>query len=201
MNRYHGLIWSVIGLIILGFHPLHVEAKSERDRTILIRKGDTLYELAEKYGYEVEELASINQIQDPSMIRVGQQLRLPQPKTVSKKEPSLEKGVTTLSRGKDLGLFTLTAYTAGPESTGKSKKHPWYGITASGSYALDGVTIAVDPNVIPIGSRVYIEGIGYRIAQDVGSAIRGQRIDLFISDLSKAKQFGVKKNIRVELVR
>lgn len=201
MTRYHGLVWSIIGLIIFGWSPLHVEAKAEQDRTIWVRKGDTLYALAKKYGYEVEELASINQIEDPSKIQIGQQLQLPPAKTVSTKKTPLKQERTVLSRGEDLGLFTLTAYTAGPESTGKSKNDPWYGITASGSRALDGVTIAVDPEVIPIGSRVYIEGIGYRIAQDVGSAIRGKRIDLFISDLSKAKQFGVQRDIRVELVR
>ena len=48
------------------------------------------------------------------------------------------------------------------------------------------MTIAVDPSVIPIGSRVYIEGLGYFVAQDTGSAIKGRRIDVFMNDLEEA---------------
>lgn len=104
------------------------------------------------------------------------------------------KGATSL------GTFTLTAYTAGPESTGKSPGDPGYGVTASGAPVSEGVTIAVDPSVIPLGSRVYIEGIGYRTAQDTGGAIKGNRIDVYIDSLTEARLFGVKKNVRVMLV-
>lgn len=101
---------------------------------------------------------------------------------------------------KPMGTFTLTAYTAGAESTGKSPGDPGYGITASGARVSDGVTIAVDPRVIPMGSRVYIEGIGYRIAQDTGGAIKGNRIDVYIESLNEARLFGVKRNVKVMLV-
>src|SRR5690606_5056518 len=90
-----------------------------------------------------------------------------------------------------LGLFTLTAYTAGPESTGKNPGHPAYGITASGAHVQSGVTIAADPRVIPMGSKVYIENVGTRVVQDTGGAIKGNRIDVYIPNLSQARQFGV----------
>ncbi len=51
-------------------------------------------------------------------------------------------------------------------------------------------TIAVDPRVIPLGSRVYVEGYGYAIAADIGGAIRGNRIDLFVPSQAEAQSWG-----------
>ncbi|WP_102029290.1 3D domain-containing protein [Salirhabdus sp. Marseille-P4669] len=51
--------------------------------------------------------------------------------------------------------------------------------------------IAVDPNVIPLGTKVHVEGYGTAIAGDIGSAIKGNRIDVFIPSESKADQWGV----------
>lgn len=53
--------------------------------------------------------------------------------------------------------------------------------------------ISVDPSVIPLGSKVYVEGYGYATAADTGSAIKGKRIDVFIPSLDKAKNFGSKQ--------
>jgi N-acetylmuramoyl-L-alanine amidase len=50
--------------------------------------------------------------------------------------------------------------------------------------------IAVDPNVIPLGSEVYVEGYGHAIAGDTGGAIKGNKIDLFIPSHSEAMKFG-----------
>ena len=56
------------------------------------------------------------------------------------------------------------------------------------------------PEVIPLGSTLYIEGIGFRKAQDTGSAIRGQKIDLAVGRHSDALSFGVQHR-RVWLVQ
>ncbi|KGX83842.1 G5 and 3D domain-containing protein [Pontibacillus marinus] len=53
--------------------------------------------------------------------------------------------------------------------------------------------IAVDPSVIPLGSRVWVEGYGYAIAGDTGSAIQGNRIDLFVPSRADALSFGRRK--------
>ncbi|MBY0217760.1 G5 domain-containing protein [Paenibacillus illinoisensis] len=94
----------------------------------------------------------------------------------------------------------LTAFTAGVESTGKDQGHPEYGITASGTTVEEGRTIAVDPSVIPMGWWVYIEGVGYRKAEDTGSAVNGKIIDVFIEDLDSAILFGRQKNKRVYVI-
>jgi resuscitation-promoting factor RpfB len=74
-----------------------------------------------------------------------------------------------------------TAYTAG--CSGCS------GITAIGRPAGHGI-VAVDPSVIPLGTRLYIPGYGYALAGDTGGAIRGNRIDLGFNSLRDALQFG-----------
>ncbi|MFZ5815929.1 MAG: 3D domain-containing protein [Bacillota bacterium] len=89
---------------------------------------------------------------------------------------------------------TATAYTSGPESTGKRPGHPQYGITFTGTAARQGRTIAVDPELIPLGSRVYIHELReFRYAEDTGGAIRGSRIDLYMDEVSDALQWGMQE--------
>jgi len=63
------------------------------------------------------------------------------------------------------------------------------GITAIGIPARHGI-VAVDPGIIPLGSRVYINGYGVALAADTGGAIRGEKIDLCMEDASEAWSFG-----------
>ena len=85
--------------------------------------------------------------------------------------------------------MTATAYTSGFGCTGKRPGDPGYGITASGMRVQHGV-VAVDPRVIPLGTPLFIEGYGFAVAADTGSAIRGYSIDLFMYDLQDALNFG-----------
>lgn len=87
-----------------------------------------------------------------------------------------------------------TAYTPGPESTGASAD----GYTATGLRAGYGV-IAVDPRVIKLGSRVYVEGYGFAVAGDTGGAIKGARIDVCFESKSEALRWGRRK-VRVYLL-
>lgn len=72
------------------------------------------------------------------------------------------------------------------------------GITASGMVAQHGV-VAVDPNVIPLGTRLYIPGYGVAIAADTGGAIRGNIIDLCMESYSDAINFG-RRNVKVYIL-
>jgi 3D (Asp-Asp-Asp) domain-containing protein len=85
-----------------------------------------------------------------------------------------------------------TAYTSGPESTGKKPGTKGYGITYSGLRALKGA-VAVDPNVIPLGSVLEIPGYGYGIAIDTGSAIKGNKIDVYFDKKNEAIKWGNKE--------
>lgn len=76
------------------------------------------------------------------------------------------------------------------EATAYSSQDPGNGnYTATGSRLKKGI-VSVDPRLIPLGKKLYIEGYGYAVADDVGGAIRGHRIDLAYDSRSEALQFG-----------
>jgi 3D (Asp-Asp-Asp) domain-containing protein len=77
--------------------------------------------------------------------------------------------------------MVATAYTAGCGGCS--------GFTATGYRAGHGI-VAVDPRIIPLGTKLYIPGYGFAIAGDTGGAIKGSRIDLGFDSISDAMQFG-----------
>lgn len=145
------------------------------------------YEVIKENGKEVKrELLSekvVNKKQD-KVVTVGTQTTVAQ----------ASRGVTNVSSSSGKEIYvSSTAYTAsckgcsGVTSTGVDlKSNPGAKI------------IAVDPSVIPMGSKVYVEGYGYAVAADKGGAIKGNRIDVFFSSKDDAYRWGVKKvKIRV----
>ncbi len=98
---------------------------------------------------------------------------------------------------------TATAYDA--SSCGKSPSHPAYGITATGRRAGYGI-VAVDPSVIPLGSKLYIETpdgsyvYGTSVAADTGGAIKGNRVDLCFDTRAEAIRFG-RKTVKVYVLK
>ncbi len=84
-----------------------------------------------------------------------------------------------------LGTFTVRAYTHYPSPDIARSK------TAMDTIPTAGRTVAVDPRVIPLGSKIHIEGVGERIAEDTGGRIKGKRLDLFLPSARECRQFGV----------
>jgi len=113
--------------------------------------------------------------------------------TKASSQPALASRGTG-SKSKEF-YVTATAYTA--SCNGCS------GTTATG-YNLrsnpNAKVIAVDPSVIPLGSKVYVEGYGYAVAADTGSAISGNKIDVFFPNKSQAYQWGRKK-VKIRVLR
>lgn len=60
-------------------------------------------------------------------------------------------------------------------------------------------TIAVDPTIIPLGTRLFVEGYGEGIAEDTGGAIRGNIIDLYMLDRNEALSWG-RRQVEVRII-
>lgn len=86
----------------------------------------------------------------------------------------------------NLGKFKLTGYCPCKKCCGKCD-----GITSTGVKAKQGRTIAVDPKIIPYGSKVKINGKEY-VAEDCGGAIKNNHIDVFFNTHDEALEFGVR---------
>ena len=115
---------------------------------------------------------------------------------ISNAKASSSQSQTETKEEKDQKTLTVTAtaYTAdckgcsGVTSTGINlRKNP------------NAKVVAVDPSVIPLGSTVYVEGYGYAIAGDVGTDIKGKRIDVFLPSKQAAKQWG-RRTVKVTIL-
>lgn len=163
---------------------------SKASGAYVVKAGDTLFKIAKKHGTTVQALKSANGLSS-DRIYVGDKLALSgsakavKGVSASKSNASASKPSTTQApQGKTLTV-EATAYTA--DCKGCS------GITATGinlNNNRNAKVIAVDPNVIPLGSKVYVEGYGTAVAGDTGGAIKGNRIDLHVPTTSEALEFG-----------
>lgn len=85
-----------------------------------------------------------------------------------------------------VGKFKFTHYCSCPICTRKSKP----GLTKIESKPHQGRTIAVDPKKIPLHSIVYIEDMGYFVAEDIGGGVKGNHIDIYVDDHEEATRLG-----------
>jgi len=138
-----------------------------------VQSGDVLSKISKEHNVSVASLLEFNSsITDPDIIFAGQMITIPD-----------AKGET----------FTVTAYTAGYESTGKEPGDPAYGITASGTEVQEGQTIAC-PESMSFGTELYIPYFDETFTcEDRGSAITEGRLDVYMPDLDDALEFGVRE--------
>lgn len=172
------------------------EKKAKGEHTV--KSGDTLGKIAKEYGVKVSDLKKWNGLNN-SLIYVDQKLNVDGKNVKQAKKATAEKPLkksekpammTASSEQKPQGktiTVTATAYTA--KCAGCS------GITYTGvdlNKNRNAKVIAVDPNVIPLGSKVYVEGYGYATAEDTGGAIKGNKIDLHVPTKDQAFAWGVR---------
>lgn len=106
--------------------------------------------------------------------------------------PEVSRGASG-QRGRTLDMVA-TGYDNSWESN-----YPYYGAPSYIGLPLARGIVATDPNVIPMGTRLYVEGYGEAIAADQGNAIKGNRIDLFFDSRQEAMNWGM-KNIKVTIL-
>lgn len=114
----------------------------------------------------------------------------PQAQTVAKEE-SQNKSDKNFSYSRVITM-TATAYTPDPRENGGST------LTALGTKVRPGA-VAVDPRVIKLGTRLYVEGYGFCTAEDTGGAIKGNKIDLCFATSAQANQFG-RRSVKVYIL-
>ena len=146
-------------------------------------------EVMAEYGYHVSELNINHPLEAPIVPNMAIELSDNQAAIEARRarEREQERVSRGIPRYHTQLVMEATAYL--PSDGGGS------GITATGLVARHGI-VAVDPNVIPLGSRVFIPGYGEAIAADTGGAIRGNKIDLCMESYNEAIQFG-RRNVEV----
>jgi 3D (Asp-Asp-Asp) domain-containing protein len=106
---------------------------------------------------------------------------------------------TQVSRGSSAPSGkTITMVATGYDSSWASN-YPYYGQPSYTGMPLQRGVVAVDPNVIPMGTKLYVEGYGNAIAADQGGAIKGNRIDLYFDSHQEAMNWGM-KTIKVTIL-
>lgn len=197
------------------------EQKSTTSNTeYTVVAGDTLGHIASDKGVTVNQIKSWNNLSS-DLIVVGQKLSIgsnavsvtptkqnntnsntveqpkqaaPQTTQKSTSSNAVSSNSSSSSQGNVSKEVTVTA-------TAYSKEEPGMGhVTASGIDLNDNPrVIAVDPSVIPLGSKVYVEGYGEAIAADTGGAINGNKIDVHFNSVQECYNWGVKQ-VKVQIL-
>lgn len=195
---------------------LTISSKEKTQEQYKVQKGDSLWKIAQKFNVSISDIKSWNNL-NSDIIMIGSTLSVAgqssapvSSEPVQKQAPVQKEQITkkaapkketakaesssaSQSVQKEMTV-TATAYTANDGGIS--------GITATGvnlNKNPNAKVIAVDPNVIPLGSKVYVEGYGEAIAADTGGAIKGNKIDVHVPSKSQAKNWGV-KSVKVKVL-
>jgi len=164
----------------------------EVKKNYVVVAGDTLYGIAKEHDITVEKLMTTNQLTS-DVIHPGDQLSVTGGTVKATSISTEEVESKPAAIAKELTVIA-TAYTA--SCNGCS------GITSTGidlKANPNHKVVAVDPSVIPLGSKVWVEGYGEAIAGDIGGAIKGNKIDVFIPSYEDAINWG-RKTVKVKVL-
>lgn len=224
-NEYNTTVDKLVQINDLKTTVIQPKQTIYINNTYVVQQGDTLLSIAKDHEVSLEELKEWNNL-DSALIVIGQELEIqnvggdqvkreapeevkeeeqavakkeeatqpaPKQKTSSNTADSSNTTKEQQPQGKTISV-TSTAYTASCDGCS--------GITSTGvdlNKDPFAKVIAVDPNVIPLGTKVHVEGYGYAIAADVGGAIKGNKIDVHVPTKDEAYNWGV-RTVNVTIV-
>ena len=174
---------TIVSAMLLG----GVFTKEAQARTVSSKPDERAPQT--RKGPKKGSKASVTKEADRSSRRTSPSHSHSQGQTTNKRRPQSDANLARdgVQKKRHMGKFSVTAYSYYRDARGGLSK------TATGTLPQVGRTVAVDPRVIPLGSRVYIEGIGERIAEDTGGKVKGNKLDLFLPSVRECLQFGVRK--------
>ena len=154
-------------------------------RAVSLFTGSALASAA--YARRVDELTMERDIY-ASRFQNWQTRAIDAEENVSRLQTDVDNLTTELAAQTDLtltyaGSFSCTAYCAEEYVHICGEGH---GITSSGAKVQPGVTVAADTSVLPYGTVIYIEGVGLRVVQDTGSAVKGNKLDVVVNTHAEA---------------
>ncbi|HIY58104.1 MAG TPA: LysM peptidoglycan-binding domain-containing protein [Candidatus Tetragenococcus pullicola] len=175
----------------------------------VVTPTDTLSGISVKYFGStdfIDKIAEDNEIENPNLIFDGEKLTIntDKKKTTSKSETSEEK-TTKQEATKEKSVDEKessnqpSGKTITMESTAYSAQEGGT-LTATGQDLLSNPrAIAVDPSVIPLGTRLYVEGYGEAVAVDTGGAIKGNIIDVHFPTIAECENWG-RRQVQVTIL-
>ncbi|MDP4124357.1 MAG: LysM peptidoglycan-binding domain-containing protein [Bacillota bacterium] len=184
--------------LIFPGQKLNISSQEEEseEKQYTVQPGDTLSKIAKEFGVTVSDLQKRNNLKS-DLIIAGQTIAINGEAAAAaapvKQESAPKQNDQPVNVQKEITV-TATAYTANDGGIS--------GITKTGvdlNANRNAKVIAVDPSVIPLGTKVYVEGYGEATAEDTGGAIKGHKIDVFIPDKKDAFNWGV-KTVKVKIL-
>lgn len=170
----------------------------EEQKEVIEQQKEEIKTEQERLLTEAEQLAKNNQSLIEENMRLQDSLKAAASvgiKPVNFGEAESAETAVDYSKLQYVGEFEGTAYTPSPDECSNN-----LGYTASGKPIVAGVSIAVDTNYWKLGTEFYIEGLGYVVAMDTGSAVKGKyRFDYAVFDKDFAYKLG-RKDWKVYLV-
>jgi len=141
--------------------------------------------------HHINEIAT-QQINNDKIIK-QEEIKKEIPKPIQQPKIALIQPEQLITNREDYILMRSSAYTCSKEE-GTQDRISYSGVEVSRG------SVAVDPKRIPLGTKLYIEGYGHATAHDVGGAIKGDRIDLYMETKKEAFTWG-RKNVRVWIIK
>ncbi|ASK63402.1 cell wall-binding protein [Virgibacillus phasianinus] len=210
-------LMNVNGLNSTLIHPKQIlKLNGHKNKYYIVHKGDTLSGISKSYGdsVTVADLKAWNDLSS-DLIITGEQIIVNGTETVQqevnqlsadvsqapvKADPVIKekagKEVTQSIKKKEAKQSNVEGRTLTVEATAYTANCAGCsGVTATGvnlNENENAKVIAVDPSVIPLGTKVYVEDYGYAVAADTGGAINGQKIDVHFSTKDEAYSWGRK---------